>query len=452
MQRHRRAVVLAAAVAVGFGGCALVPSGTREERLRAAQAGVAWQRPAGERVLPALGERPDWRDLLRHAFLANGELEAAYHEWQAALARIDVAAAYPNTNLSLDYEYLFSGGNLKAWDRSTLRLGIDPMQNLSFPTKVLAKGKVALADAQAAGDRFRAVKLRVQRDVLTAWYDYALAAEQLRIARETASLASLGGDVALARAAAGDGQEAALEALTGQARADDAVHALEAAVVGARTRVNAAAGRASDAPLAAPELPAPRPLPDDPLVVAAGVRNNPELAALERERAGRTAAVSAARQEYIPDVNPFVGLEGSMAQFAGLALSLPARIAMIRGQIAESRAMASRADAMARQGERDRLADFLEALAMLRAAERRGALYESRIVPLTTQLVASARAAYEGGRLELPMLIEAERGALEAHAMLAEMRVERERQLVSLEALGGFDAETLEARAEEDRS
>ncbi|HWP65283.1 MAG TPA: TolC family protein, partial [Candidatus Limnocylindria bacterium] len=184
----------------------LAPRGTREERLRAAEAGAAWRRPPAERVLPVLGERPDWRELLRHALLANGELEAAYHEWQAALARIDVAAAYPDTNLALDYEYLFSGDNLKAWDRSTLTLGIDPMRNLSFPTKVIARGKVALADAQAAGDRFRAMKLAVQRDVLTAWYDYALAAERLRIARETAALAGLGGDVALARAEAGDGQ------------------------------------------------------------------------------------------------------------------------------------------------------------------------------------------------------------------------------------------------------
>jgi outer membrane protein TolC len=187
-------------------------------------------------------------------------------------------------------------------------------------------------------------------------------------------------------------------------------------------------------------------------VVAAGVRNDPELAALAHDARARTAAVAAARQEWIPDFNPFAGVEGSMAQVAGIAVSLPARITMIRAQIAEARAMEAAAAARVRQGERDRMAEFLETLASLRAAERRAALYDTRVVPLATQLCAGAWAAYEGGALELAVLIGAERGALEARGMLAEARIERERQLAALEALGGFDAETLAAPRVEEHS
>jgi outer membrane protein TolC len=122
---------------------------------------------------------------------------------------------------------------------------------------------------------------------------------------------------------------------------------------------------------------------------------------------------------------------------------------MIRAQIAEAHALEDRATALQAQGRRDRLAAFVETLAMLRAAERRTALYDARIVPLATELTASARAAYESGRLDLPMWIEAERGQLEARAVLAEARMERERNLVALEALGGFDAETLTTNHEE---
>jgi outer membrane protein TolC len=433
-------------MAIGMAGCVLAPRATREERLRAAQAGTAWERPAAHRTIPPLGPAPDWPELLRHALLANGALEAAYHEWRAALARIDVEAAYPNTNLSLGYEHLFSSQNLKTWDRTTLTLGIDPMQNLSFPTKALASGRVALADAQAAGDRFRETKLALQQEVLTAWYDFALAAEQLRLEREAAALAGLAGEVALARITAGDDQQGVLASLAEQARAADGVQSREADLSAVRARLNALVGRPADAPLPPPAtLPEPRPLASDDVVLAAGVRNSPQLAALGHDETARREAVGRARQEWIPDVNPFVGLEGSMAQVAGLMASLPARITMIRGQIAEARTMEARAAALRRQGERDRAAEFLETLAMLRAAERRTSLYEDRLVPLATQLTTSARAAYEGGRLELPMLIEAERGALDARGMLAEARMERERRLAALEALGGFDAETLDA-------
>jgi hypothetical protein len=50
------------------------------------------------------------------------------------------------------------------------------------------------------------------------------------------------------------------------------------------------------------------------------------------------------------------------------------------------------------------------------------------------------------------MLIDAERGVIEARVMLAEARMERERNLVALEALGGFDAETLGVADEEQAS
>jgi len=259
--------------------------------------------------------------------------------------------------------------------------------------------------------------------------------------------------VALARTAAGDGQGAALGSLGDEARALERLRTLDADLAARRARLNALVGRDADAPLAPPAaLPSPRLLAADEIVLAAGVRNNPELAALAHDAGARGAAVAAARQEFIPDVNPFVGIEGGMAQIVGMAVSLPARITMIRAQIKEAHAMEDRAAALQAQGRRDLAAEFVETLAMLRAAERRTLLYDTRIVPLATQLTASARAAYEGGRLELPMLIEAEQGQLEARAMLAEARMERERNLAKLEALGGFDAETLATDHEEQPS
>lgn len=444
MQRRTRVVALATALGIGFSGCALVPRATHEERLRAERAGAAWTRPSAERTLPDVEVTASWHALLRHALLANGSLEAAYHEWRAALARIDVAAAYPNTNLSLEYSYLFSDDNVKSWDRNSFTLGFDPMQNLSFPTKAIAAGHVALADAQAAGERFLAAKLTLQRDVLTAWYDFALAAEQLRLERERLALATTASEIALARTAASGDQATTLGSVMDGLRAEDRVRSLEVELVERRAALNALVGRDVEAPLVPPaSLPEPRPLPSDDALFAAGVRNSPELAALARDHEARTHAVAAAKQEFIPDVNPFVGIEGGAAQLVGIAVSLPARVAVIRGQIAEARSMDARAAALEIQGGRDRWATFTGTLALLRDAERRTRLYRTEIVPLAERLVGSTRAAYEGGRLDLTTLVDAEQTVLEARAMLAESHVERERRLAALEAIGGFDAETV---------
>ena len=62
------------------GGCVLAPHGTRDERAQLAAAGAPFVAPVEERIVPPLPDDPDWRDLLRHAFLVNGELEAAYFD------------------------------------------------------------------------------------------------------------------------------------------------------------------------------------------------------------------------------------------------------------------------------------------------------------------------------------------------------------------------------------
>jgi len=439
--------MLGALAAWAATGCVLAPAARREERLHAVEAGRAWEPAVSDRVLPDLPPDPSWRDILERAMLANGELEAAYWEWRAAIERIDVAAGYPNTNVALGFEYLFSGGNVKGWDRSTLTVGFDPMQNLSFPTKTMASGRVAFADARAAGKRFESAKFDLQRRVLTAWSEYALVAEKLRLQRESVALRRLFAATAEGRVVAGGVQQEWLRAETDLALADDASRRLEAELSQRQARLNALLARPPDAPLCAPTpLPAPRRLPsDDTQLVQVAMDGNPELAALGYEVEARDDAVDRARQELIPDLNPFAGFEGSMAQIAGIVVSLPARIPIILGQVREARAMLRRAEAARRQARMDRTADFVATLAALRDLDRQALLLEGRIVPSAMQAAANARAAYESATLDMSGLLAAEQLVLELRTLLAEARTARETRLAELEALAGADVETLDA-------
>jgi outer membrane protein TolC len=450
--RNARSDVRIGLVALGasaalVGGCVLAPHATREERRRAATAGRAWERPASERVLPELPAAPGWRDLLERAFLGNGELEAAWQEWRAALARIDVAAGWPNTNVAVSYEYLFSRDNLKAWDRTTLGVGFDPMQNLSFPTKPMAAGRVALEEARAAGRRFEQAKFDLQRRVLTAWLEWALLGERLRIQSALVDLQRLAASSAAGRVAAGATQQELLRAEVEVGMAEDALRRLEAQVLQQRAGLNALVARPVDARLEPPPaLPAPRPLPvDDQRLLTAVAAANPELAALRHDIDSRRHAVARARQEFIPDVNPFASFTGSMEQVAGIMVSLPTRIPIILGAIREARAMLARAEATARQTELERGANLVATLAAFRDLERQAALVETRLLPAAERAVASARTGYETAAIGTAELLETERLRLELRLLHAEARAAREMRLAELEALAALDVETLGA-------
>jgi len=428
-----------------FAGCSLAPREAAEERERMQAAGAVYAEPAPQRLAPELPPEPRWRDVLRHAFLTNGELEAAYFAWRAAVERIDIAAGYPNTNVNVGFEYLFSGGNLTGWDRTSLSVGFDPMQNLSFPTKVLAAGRVATADARAAGERFAAAKFALQRQVLAAWLDYALLAERVRIQRDQLAILRLGAAGAAARVRGGLPQEELLMADVEHGHGEHMLLELEAALPAARARLNALAGRATDAPLPPPALPAPRPLPDDAALLAAGTRANPELAALARDTLGRAEALDLARQQYFPDINPFVGLSGSMEQVAGAAVALATTIPQIRAGIREARANLRGSEALARQGGLERDAAFVAALLTLRSAELQIAVLDDHVTPAATQAADAAERAYAAGSGDLATWLAGQQALLDLRLSIAETRIARERQVAELEALAGVDAERLAA-------
>lgn len=446
---HSRRILIApsvlALVALALGGCALTPSGTKQERDRLAAAGEPYEPRFEERTLPDVPIAPSWEDVLHRAFLANGDLESAYFDWKAAVERIDVAAAWPNSRLMLGYSYTFSAGNMKAFDRSTFSFSPDSMESLLWPSKAAKQGEVALAQAREAGARFRAAKFELQRRVLSAWADYAVQAERLRITRERELLARFTLATAGSRVRAGGIQQDLIKADAESEAAGDSVKTAEANLATARAMLNGMLGRAPEAPLSAPEqaLP-PRPIPvDDAVLIATAVEQNPELEALAQRVQGRADALERARLEWLPDINPMFAFTGSASQAVGAAVMLPTTIKEIEGGIKDAGAMLRGSEAVLRQARSDRAASFVATLISLRDAERQAALFESRIVPAAERIVAITRQSYSAGGAAYLDMIGSERALLDARLIIAEAHAMREKRLAELEALMGTDVETL---------
>ncbi|MBL6752089.1 MAG: TolC family protein [Nevskia sp.] len=439
------AVAVALCAAAGVSGCVLAPEGTAAEQTKLKAAGQPFEPPIEDRTLPPVPEPADWREVLRRGFMANGDLESAYFEWKAALARVDQAAIWPNSNVAVSYSYLFSSGEMKAWDRSTFGLGFDPSMNLLLPFKTRAAAKVSLEAAREAGERFRAAKFELQRRVLGAYLDLALTDEKIRIARDNLQLLKLLTGSAASRVGTGAPLQDLLKAQTDSQMAENELANLQAEAESMRSMLNGMLARDARAGLQLPaSLPAPRPLAaDDARLIAVAVDQNPELAGLARQVAGRQDAIELARLAYLPDLNPSASFTGGVSQTLGAMAMLPTTLPAIRAMVADNLAMSRASEAMLRQTRQDRGASFVANLYFMRNAERQAQLYRQRLVPAAQQLVNSSREAYASGMMGFADLIDSERMLIAVRLMAAEAQVEREKRLAELEALAGVDIETL---------
>jgi outer membrane protein TolC len=338
---------------------------------------------------------------------------------------------------------MFSSERMKTFDRMTFSAGL--MDPTALPNQTYQSAKVAWHDAQAAGERFRAAKFKLQAQVLQAWADYALQAERIRIQEQNLGLLRLVADTAASRVRAGASQQEQLRADVAARLAENGLATARSELSQQQAKLNAMLRRPADAPLEAPpELPQPRELAAaDDTLLAAGVANNPELATLGREREARLAAVERARLEYLPQFNPMAAFTGSVSQSVGAAIALPTQLPRIRAMIDEARSDLRRIEASAGQTGADRAAEFAVALLALRDAERRERLFSRDVLPLADRTVDLAQRGYSSGNVTYLDLIDTQRTRLDVRLMVAEARTTRERMLAELERLAGVDAETL---------
>jgi outer membrane protein TolC len=434
-------------LALSAGGCMLTPPGARQEQDKADTIGqaAAYTQPFANRTLPEIPDDPTWQDLLHRAFLANGDLESSYHEWQAALTRIDMASSWPNSNVQVGFETMFSRERMKTFNRTTLTAGFDPSMTLRLPQKVEQSGKIAFDAAQAAGRRFEMTKFDLQKKVLVGWLDYVRMGERIRLQRENLQLVTMLVSTAKDRIAAGGPQQDLMQAQIQQRLAENELTAMEAEQSQMRAMLNGMLARPADAPLGVPKsLPEQRLLPlTDAEVLALAAERNPDLSRLAIEVKGRDDAIRLAYLAYYPDYTPQLSLNGSASQALAMMAMLPTNLPMIRGQIKEAEAMKASSEAMLRQAQVEKGAEVVANLVALRNAERQVEFFEKGLLPRARETLVAARRDYSAGRIGFSELVEANRLTIEVKGQIADFRIEREKRLAALEALAAIDIESL---------
>ncbi len=429
----------AAALMLASAGCVLSPQGTKTEANRIQQAGRTYDRLPWQRVLPPLPAHPDQRDVVERAMLVDGNLEAAYFRWAAAMQHVVQAGTYPGTNLSLGLNYMLRGGGA-VWDRTTVQLSPDAMRNLDWPVEVSTAAREALQQARAAGADYADQRRQTRRQAIKAWLDYTLLAEEIRLQQQDLDLLTLAEQSAEAAVSAGGDQSSLLEAQIASARGRERLHELKSSLQTHRAKLNALMHRPPDATLPPPpKLPPETPMAlSDAQVLARAARDDPKLAALAHAAEGGQDGVELARLQYLPDLNPMFAFTGSISRMIGAGLSMPqVRLPAIKAMVREAHDQWRASIAQFEQARFDRSSQVVAALVMMRHYEHNAMLFEQQILPAAEQVIESLNQSYASGVTAIGPFIDAQRTLLEVRRTIAEARVGREKALADLEAVVG---------------
>lgn len=381
-------------------------------------------RPAADSLTAALTLRPaDSLCVTRSqavtlALRFNPQLGVADAQTAQARARRvqGVAIPDPEFSASVDAPRPFGRGGLDAKN-------VGATLTIPFLDKFRLRGRIGTADIRAA-EAGGVLTRQVIASATSQTYDSLLAAlRRQRDIRESRTLAQDFARKTEARYNAGDTPKLdVIRARVDVAQAENLLIVNQRDVANARAALNRLMGRPLAAPVAAADtLAVAAPLPELTQLEQAGLATRPELTSLRSQRVGARAAVTLAREYWLPDF--FIGLnrdyvaEGPALFTTGVAFPLPVFFWQhTRGEIAEARyrereLTAAYADLEAQVGQ-----DIRAAYATADAALRQAVYIRDELLPAAREAYRIASVSYGLGGSSALEVLESRRALLDAES------------------------------------
>lgn len=380
---------------------------------------------------------PAFPDLLRQAQATAPRLSEARAEIARAEGLARQARAIPNPTLGVEVENFAGSGPFKGTGLSETTASIE--QTLELGGKRSARVAVGRADVAAARARAARIQGEYAFDLAAAYAEAEASDRRLQLATESVGFAQE--DARIAGALVEAGREADLrrvQALAALQAARAAVEAARAARATAFSNLTALVG--APAPItsipvsllarAGQAFPAAAP---DPL-------SSPAYLAAQAEREAAARRIRMERLRAVPDVTVSVGarrFEGddATAMVAGVSIPFPV-FDRNRGNIGAAQAELSAAEARLNAARLDAEAAVRSGSARLSAAEAQLAASQEG-ERTAEEAYRLTRLGYEGGKLDLVELLNAQRALAEARAQTINAAVERLSAQAGLARLGG---------------
>jgi outer membrane protein TolC len=430
-------LLLVATALLVTSGCTIHPRGELQERHEAAIAGKPYVHPVELRQLPTLSPHATPEELVAYALLNNGDLEQTYWDWRSAIEQIPQEGTQ-KTNVMITFNSMITNGTTAA-DMNTLSIGNDAMNNIMLPNKLETAARGALEQARAAGLRFDQARFELRKKVLSAYTDYALTAELIRLEESNRDLLTLVLRVTESRIGTGGAmQQDAMRAVNEQEMSTNELKMQQAKLPSELATINALLNRAADAPLEVPKsMPVvPELMQSDEDILALAAAENRELQAQSHDLVSKRDAIARAKAEYLPDfgVNASMDLAGVSQSLMGSVMLPVLRYQAIDAGIRQAEATLHAAEAMRRQATHDLESRVVGDLAMLHDIDRQISLYRSSLIPRAQQIISADQSTYAAGQRSFLDLLEGQRSLIALRRMLADFQSTRVKELADVEA------------------
>lgn len=324
---------------------------------------------------------------------------------------------------------------------------LEVSQKYPFPGKLCLRGDNAQAEADAAGNDFKDVRLQLIESARNALYDYYLVSRALTVNDEALKLLKDFQANAETRYRTGLApQQDVLQAEVELGRQQERQLVLERIREVAIARINTL----MNLPTSAPLPPAPRELKHAEGLLAVeelqarALAQQPVLAALADRIRADQAALALAHKEFAPDFevlaafdtfwqSPQQALQGQV----GVRLNLPVRTTRRCGGVAEAEARLAQHQAELEKQKNQVSLQVEEASAQVRESDKMVRLYTDSILPSAEANVKAAQSAYVTGKTPFLSLIEAQRTLVGLRDRFYEAQTDAFRRRATLERVIG---------------
>ena len=409
-------------------------------------------RPQPEKPGITLDEHSTLQDFLDTAERNNPGLQAAYDQWQAALAQVPQVRALPNPQLT--YTYYLRQVETRVGPQYH-KIGI--MQMFPWFGKLGLKGNAAQDVANAEKQKYESLKLNLSYRVKEAYYEYYYIGRTTAILRENLQLLEHLESVIREKYRTGTAPFTGLVKIQVELdKLKDQLTGVNDMLVPLKARLNTVMNRPPSDPLPLPEaLPETSTTPEPSQLsfeeLAAKLKqNNPGLKSLDAMISKEQTGIRLAKKNSLPDFSlgvdyiitgdarmPGVMDSSKDPVMVMLSLQLPIWSKKNRASVNEATARYRAAVNQEQETENSLLSQLEMILYNYRDARRKIVLYRDSLLPKAQQALEVTRSAFETGKADFLDFIDSQRTLLAFSLAYEEAKTREAQRLAELEMIIG---------------
>jgi len=362
-------------------------------------------------------------ELIAEAIQNNPQLKAARHQTGAALTRVDQVTSWEAPQVGVE-AFQTPVKSFPNPFKDGMETDYFLQQMIPFPGKLSSMGRAAESNANMLEQGYESLKRKVIRDLKSGYYELFLAQRKIEINAENLDLMRKFVVIASRQYEVGMGKQPdILRAQTEQSTLITDGLNLQREKAAVEAMINTILSRPANAPLGyVPEIEASVPAWTFDQLRPLALDNRPDIRAMNFNIEMSKAELSASKRELFPDLmvrvmykdmamtrNDFwstmVGISIPIAPWAG---------GKVTSKVDENELNVRKAEESLNAMKNMTLFEVQDALVKVQTNQNIMLLYKNTVVPQAEQTLQSTLAAYQTGKTEFLMLIDAYRMLLMA--------------------------------------